>query len=365
MRGFRDRDFIETAEGMLFCVIGNVHPAGRVVAYLKYVPYLSQGTRTKWSKDGVMYGRILPFYSAMGVKDTMNYLKKHYPEYVVYDSYRSIELIEVPWSKVKTHFKPEERLREMLSSPRDELEKLALELVEELSEETRVSLSNFGVTGSILLKMHNLAYSDIDLVVYGQRNSWIVRDALKELLHSERKPHISLPKGRVLEEWSREIVSHHPLSLREAMTLYSKCKWNRAIFKGRPFSIHPVKLENEVSERWEDKVHRPLGLVKVKARVVDASESIFMPAVYAVDDVRVLEGTPPPRPVTRIVSYEGLYMDLAEPGEEVIAFGKLEEVEDLRLGDVYCQVTIGSFEAGGRDYIKPTRWLSSPGNPQQ
>uniref|UniRef100_A0A7C4FFG9 Polymerase nucleotidyl transferase domain-containing protein n=1 Tax=Thermofilum pendens TaxID=2269 RepID=A0A7C4FFG9_THEPE len=359
MRGFRDRDFIESTDGMIFCVIGNIHPTDRVVAYLKYVPYLSSSVRTKWSKNGVIYGRIIPYYSAMGVKNTMNYLKKHHPEYVVYDNYRSIELIEVPRSKIKTHFKPEERLQEILCSPNDELERLALELVEELSEETHISLSSFGITGSILLKMHNLKYSDVDLIVYGQRNGWIVREVLKELLHRERKTHISLPKGRVLEEWSRDIASHHPLSLEEAMTLYSKYKWNRAIYRGRPFSIHPVKLENEVSERWEDKIHRPLGLVKVKAKVTDASESIFMPAVYAVDDVKVLAGVPPPRPVTRIVSYEGLYMDLAEPGEEVIAYGKLEEVEDLRLGETYCQVTIGTFEAGGRDYIKPKKWLIS------
>jgi predicted nucleotidyltransferase len=362
MRGFRDRDFVESAEGMIFCVIGNVHPVDRVLAYLKYIPHFSSNIRTKWSRDGVMYGRILPYYSAIGVKHTMDYLKKHHPEYIAYDNYRSIELVEVPRSKVKTHFKPEERLREVLSSPRDELERLALELVEELSDETQVGLDSFGITGSILLKMHSLKYSDIDLVVYGQRNSWIVRDALKELLLNGKKPHISLPKGEVLEEWSREIISHHELSLEEAMTLYSKCKWNRAIYKGRPFSIHPVKLESEVGERWEDKIHRPLGLVKVKARVTDASESIFMPAVYAVDSVKVLEGPSPPRPVTRIVSYEGLYIDLAEPGEEVVAYGKLEEVEDLRLGETYCQVTIGTFDAGGKDYIKPAKWLSSSSN---
>jgi len=358
MRDFRDRDFLESIEGLIFCVIGNIHPAERVIAYLKYIPHYSSSIRTKWSKSGVMYGRILPYYSAMGVKNTINYLREHYPEYIVFDKYRSIELIEIPKYKIKTHFKPEERLREIINSPQDELEKLALDLVRELSDMTHINLSNFGITGSILLKIHNLQYSDIDIIVYSERNGWIIRNTLRELLHSEKKPHFSLPRGKILEEWSKDIVSHHPLSLREAMILYSKYKWNRAIYRGRQFSIHPVKLESEVSERWEDKIHRPLGLVKVKCRVVDNREAIFMPAIYVVGDVRVLEGTSPPGQISRIVSYEGLYIDLAEPGDEIVVYGKLEEVEDLRRGGTYYQVTVGTFEATGRDYIKPIEWLN-------
>jgi predicted nucleotidyltransferase len=358
MRDFRDRDFIESVNGLIFCVIGNVHPTSRVVSYLKYISHYSSTVRTKWSRNGVMYGRILPYYSAIGVKNTMDYLKENYPDYVVYDKYRSIELIEVPRHKIKTHFKPEERLREIIDSPKDELEKLALELVQELAEETNISLGNFGITGSILLKIHNLKYSDIDIIVYGQRNGWIIRDVLKNILQNEKKPFFSLPKGEMLEEWSKEITSHHSLSFEEAKILYSKYKWNRALYRGRQFSVHPVKLENEVEEKWEDKIHKPLGLVKVKAKVVDASESIFMPAIYIVDDVKVLEGASPPGKISRITSYEGLYIDLAEPGDELIAYGKLEEVEDQKLGEKYYQVTVGTFEAGGRDYIKPLKWLS-------
>jgi predicted nucleotidyltransferase len=358
MRGFRDRDFLESSEGLIFCVIGNIHPAERVVAYLKYIPYYSSSIRTKWSRSGVIYGRILPHYSAMGVKETMSYLRDHYPEYIVFDKYRSIELIEVPRYKIKTHFKPEERLQELLSSPQDDLEKLALKLVEELSDITHINLGNFGITGSLLLKIHNLQYSDIDVIIYGEHNSWVIRDALRELLHGEKGSRFSLPKGKILEEWSRDIISHHPLSLREAMILYSKYKWNRAIYRGRQFSIHPVKLESEVKERWEDKIHRPLGLVRVKGRVIDNKDAIFMPAIYVVNNVRVLEGISPPGQISRIVSYEGLYIDLAEPGDEIVAYGKLEEVEDLRHGEIYYQVTIGTFEATGRDYIKPMKWLN-------
>lgn len=360
MRDFRDRDFVESREGLMFCVIGNVHPEGRILAYLKYVPHLPSKVRTKWSRDGVMYGRILPYYSAMGVRATMDFLRRRYPEYVVFDRYRSVELTEVPRDRVGRHYRPEERLREIAGSPRDPLEELALELVSELSDASGVSERDFGITGSILLGIHDPRYSDVDVVVYGRRSGWAVRDALRELYRREGSG-FRLPKGGLLRAWSEDIASRHPLTLEEAMLLYSRFKWNRALYRGRQFSVHPVKLESEVDERWEDKVHRPLGLAKVRARVVDSSDSIFMPAVYVVEGARVVEGPEPPGRVSRVVSYEGLYIDLAEPGDEIVAYGKLEEVHDLRTGETYYQLTVGTFEAGGRDFVKPVKWLSHLG----
>ncbi|MCS7127675.1 MAG: hypothetical protein N3E36_00110 [Sulfolobales archaeon] len=357
MRGFRDRDFIESIEGLFFCVIGNIHPRDRVIAYLKYVPQLKSTIRVKWSRHGVMYGRILPYYSAMGVGKTMEFLKEHYSSYVVFDRYKSIEMIEVPRDRVKHHYRPEERLMEIFAEPTDPLEELAKELVSKLSSEARVSLSNFGITGSLLLKIHNLAYSDIDVIVYGRTSSLKLREALKKL-YSDENSGFSLPKGDVLEAWASDIIKIHSLTLREAMLLYSKYKWNRGLYKNRQFSVHPVKLEHEVSEEWEQKVHKPLGVVEVRARVIDSSDSIFMPATYLVENAKVIEGTKPTKPLIKIVSYEGLYIDLAEPGDEVIARGKLEEVEDRVTGEEFCQVTIGTFEAGGRDYLKPLKWFS-------
>ena len=356
-RGFRDRDFIETIEGMIFCVIGNVHPKNSVVAYLKYVPYAESSIRVKWSRDGVMYGRVLPFYSAIGVQSVIEYLKRNYPHYVVYDEYRNIELIEVEKRWIKKHYRPEERLNEILNEPKDSLEQMAKELVTKLSEESGVSLKYFGITGSILLNIHNPSISDIDIVVYGKENSYRVKEALLRLYANTVSSNFSLPQGDILMEWARDIVKIHPLNLDEALLLYGKFKWNRALYMGRQFSIHPVKLENEVNEEWEQKRYRPMGIATIKAKVVDSSDSIFMPAIYNVDDVEVIEGNEEAIKVSKVVSYEGLYIDLATPGEDVIVRGKLEEVIDLKTSEKHYQITVGTYEAGGKDYIKPVKWF--------
>ncbi|MEL9940351.1 MAG: hypothetical protein QW348_08160 [Ignisphaera sp.] len=358
MRGYRDRDFIETFEGLVFCVIGNIHPRGRVLSYLKYVANLESGVRVKWSRNGVVYGRILPFYSAVGVKSVLEYLKRNHLDYVVFDEYRGVELIEVPENRISIHYKPEERLSQMVKEPGDPLERLAVELVSRISNESGVSLENFGVTGSILLRIHNLRYSDIDLVVYGVENSYRVRDALKRL-YSRENSGFSLPSGETLESWAAEISRIHPLTVEEAKILYSKYKWNRALYKGRQFSIHPVKLENEVDEVWEQKRFRYRGLATIRAKVVDSRDSIFMPATYLVEDVKVLEGVEEAKKISRIVSYEGLYIDIAREGDEIVAMGKVEEVQDIKRNETFYQLTIGTFEAGGKDFIKPLSWVKS------
>jgi len=354
-RWFRDRDFIETSEGLVFCVIGNVHPTSRVLSYLKYVRGYKSGIRVKWSRGGVEYGRILPFYSAVGVASTYEFLRSCCREFLVFDMYRSIELVEVPIERIYIHYLPEVRAKEILQNPADALEEHAKNLIEEISNASGVSVEAFGVTGSILLKIHNLQYSDVDLVVYGRQNALKVRETLKQLL-DESKRGFSRPRGEELLKWASEIVRVHPLTVEEAVNYYSRVKWNRALFKGRQFSIHPVKTESEVDERWEDKIVKPVGLVKIRAVVVDSSESLFMPAVYEVDEVRVIEGATPPGRVLYVVSYEGLYMDVAEEGDVIEVYGKLEHVEDLRRGLDYYQVTVGTIEAGGRDYIKSPRF---------
>lgn len=356
MRKFRDRDFIESTEGLLFCVIGNIHPRNRVIAYLKYVPKMESSIRTKWSRNGIMYGRILPFYSAIGVRNTTEFLKKNYPHYIVFDEYRSVELIEVSKEMIKKHYRPEERLKEIVEKPLDPLEAMAKEIVERLSQESGIEVNFFGITGSILLRIHNPLISDIDVIVYGKENAYRVKEALLKLYNDDSSG-FTRPSGEVLENWANDIIKIHPLTIKEAKLLYSRYKWNRALYKGRQFSLHPVKLEFEVNEEWEQKKFRPLGIVTIRARVVDNSDSMFMPAVYEVDNVRVIEGDTAASKVSTVVSYEGLYVDLADPDDEIIVRGKLEEVIDLRSSEVYYQVTIGTYEAQGKDYIKPTKWL--------
>lgn len=344
-RGFRDRDFIETIEHFLFCVIGSIHPRDRVISYVKYVP--SEGGL--WGKGERRFRRILRNYVMFELIDTLNFLER-YPEHLYYSHVMGIKMSAVPLDRIIFHFKPEERLRELIrnSDALDPLERKALDLVNRISDESGIPLRYFGVTGSILLGIHHLL-SDIDLTIYGIENARRVKETLKQI-YLNKMLDLKALNGVRAEDWCLSKSRLHHLTYEEARRLLSR-RWNIGVFQGTYFSIHPVKIESEVNERYGDRIFRPRGMIRIIAKVVDDSEADFMPATYGVEDVRILEGRCE-GDIREVVSYEGLYSGIASVGERIIAYGKLETVMDWRSSEVYYRVLIGSQEARGRDYIK-------------
>jgi predicted nucleotidyltransferase len=77
---------------------------------------------------------------------------------------------------------------------------------------------------------------------------------------------------------------------------------------------------------------------------------MFMPAVFQVEHPDV-KGSPAVSRLDRIVSYEGLYADVAVEGETVSCRGKLERVESS--SGISHRILVGSPEAGGTDYLLP------------
>lgn len=344
-RGFRDRDFIETIEHFLFCVIGSVHPPDRVISYLKYIP--SEGGL--WSKGGKGFQRIMRNYVIPELIGTLNFLERH-QEYLYYSHVMGIRISAVPLGRIFLHFRPEEKLKEMIKDvgTLDPLERKALDLASRISDESGVPIKYFGVTGSILLGIHQ-PFSDIDLIVYGIENTKRVKETLKQI-YLKRTPSLMALNGVRAEDWCLSKSKLYPLTYEEAKKLLSK-KWNIGIFNGTYFSIHPVKIESEINERYGDKIFRPSGMIRITARVVDDSEVDFMPAAYRVEDVRVIEGENK-EDIREVVSYEGLYGGIASVGDKIAAYGKLEKVIDTKSFEEYHRVLIGSQEARGKDYIK-------------
>jgi Uncharacterized protein conserved in archaea len=78
-----------------------------------------------------------------------------------------------------------------------------------------------------------------------------------------------------------------------------------------------------------------------------------MPAVYVVNNVEIIDGCRVDSEVRQVVSYESLYIDVAQPGDDIVARGKFEHVIDTRVGDEYVQVVVGTYEAQGKDFIRP------------
>jgi len=89
--GFRDRDFIQTVEDFLFCVIGSAHPADRIISYVKYIP-AGEGI---WRRGEKRFKRVMRYYTMLDFIGTLNFLEK-YPEYLYDSDVMGIRISAVP-----------------------------------------------------------------------------------------------------------------------------------------------------------------------------------------------------------------------------------------------------------------------------
>ena len=343
---FRDRDFISTPEGFFFCAIGNIHPQDRIIAYIKYVP----NEKGKWGKKK-RFKRILRSYTTPSVKETFQILEKQNPEYLFHSKFLSIRMSAVPMKLIKRHYKPEEKLLELFSHTKkgqlDSLEEKVVEFMRILSDESDVNTSFFGVTGSILLEIHNPVFSDLDIIVYGRENMLRVREAMKRL-YSEGV--VDRFEGSYLENWATRKAEQFPITSPEAKEIYNRT-WSRGFFKETLFSIHPVKLEAEVKEKFGDSRFIPKELITIHATITGIEDSFFLPATYQIGQVTYEDGRSAEY-ISKITSYDGFYCGIFEKGEAIVARGKLEEVVDSNGKTIGHRLLVGSFEAQGEDYIK-------------
>jgi predicted nucleotidyltransferase len=346
-RRYRNRDYIETVEGLFFTVIGDVHPMERVIAYLKYVP----DSGGKWGANAKRYTRVLEYYTTLHLSQTFDYLQRLYPQYLYNSEVQHVCVSAVPLKSIRRHHRPELRLLDLLNAEHlDRLEKKAVDLVGLISDESHVDFTQFGITGSILVKIHNPEFSDIDLTIYGRQNGLKVMAAVSDLLDRQDRG-LERFDECTIDEWLTSRSSFYPLKRNEVKLIYRRHR-NRGTFKGTAFSVHPGKIETEVDERYGERIYWPEGIVAVEAVVDDVADSSFIPGIYRISSVKINSGTMV-FDLREVVTYEGLYCGIISPGEAIQARGKLERVEDRRSGDVYHRILIGSLEAKNTDYLKP------------
>jgi len=346
MRKFRDNDFLRTKEGFFFCVVGPQHPPNRVISYLKYAP----SRQGKWGKGIWRFRRALKDYTIPSLLETFRTLEKNYPHYLFYSPFFNVLMTAVPLEYIARHYRPEEKLAQLIKAQRlDMLQKKMLRFVSFLTEKSGGTHEFFGVTGSILLGIHRLNISDLDITVYGYKNALAAKRALIDAF-SVRNSVIKRLEGSALTAWCNSKTRAHPLTFEEALQIYKR-KWSLGIFEDTRFSVHPVRIEEEVTEEYADKVYEPLGSVVAGAVIHQNTDSLFLPAVYQVREARVIKG-PEAADIEEVVSYEGLYGDIAEVGETVLVRGKLEQITDKKNKRKYHRVVVGSPEGKGTEYIK-------------
>ncbi len=341
---YLDRDFVKTPEGLLFCVVGCVHPRDRALAYLKYVP----SDEGQWaSKDG-RYSRTMQAYTVPALLGNIEDLRLHFPQYVFNSKVMGIQMSAVPRKHITVHYRPSIKLGQLFQSKsRDELEERVVRLVCRLSEASGIEKESFGVTGSVLLGIHSQEFSDMDIVVYGHSNTLSVQKVLQTFLSSEDSL-IKPLRGRALKEMLLRWTQSHQISFEDA-NWFANRKWNRGIFAYRGFSILPVRSPCEVSERYGEEYYSSEGIVEGVATIADATNSCFLPSSYVLEHVEQSSLTQ----IQYLVSYDSFYSGVFQKADAVRFRGKLEKVLSKKGVELHWRILIGSPEARGLDYVRP------------
>lgn len=318
--------YIEIEDVIAF-VKGVVHPPNKVFAFPKYVP-------TQCSVEGARArrGSNICFRKLETIEEQMRFVREWMPNIIAYDEYLGLELPAIPLNMVDRIFNPIDKARELLHSSNlvDDTLRLAKSLVEDLIRGSGVSTDSVGISGSILVDLYTES-SDIDIVVYGEKEGRKVYEFLKQAVDN---PATGFKRYGVddLARLYRFRARETPMDF-NTFVAHERRRVLEGIYRGREYFVRLVLPPREW-ERYGCFVSRRIGEATIRARIADSSQSIYTPCRYLVRDAVVLDGYAPR--IDEIYSLRGRFCELADNGHEVVARGYVEKIVYLDLGvEVY------------------------------
>jgi predicted nucleotidyltransferase len=239
--------------------------------------------------------------------------------------------------------KPDVVLRKLVGATgNDDLLAAMRNLLNIVLESSDLHLEDFGVFGSLLHGFHHPKYSDIDLIIYGERNLVKLRETLGELYESgfsrltnefETDQTIRGKDWRFKNLSPDEYLWHQRRKLIYA--LFEDSKTGRTI----KTEFEPVKDWKEIDNEYDSKTRIvPRGWTRMLAKVTEDSDAPFIPSIYNIEPLEILEGQREASEAKRVFSYVEEFRMQAKKGETIDVRGNLEEV--ITPSGNFLQVTL-------------------------
>jgi predicted nucleotidyltransferase len=284
-----------------------------------------------WRRGLLEFFRAEKLYTAKNYQTFLQVFRENFPEYIYFCPFRRKEVISAPLNSIFEVFVPRDCLKALLEAgKKDELQELALEFIQLLSEEAKVPLEDFGIHGSIALGMHS-SESDIDIVVYGGQNFRRVEASVDKLVQDGVLAYI----------------------FNNRLDVFRRFKGR---FKNKVFMYNAVRKPEEVENRYGEHRYTPLANVKFRCTVEDDCEAMFRPAIYKIKNYTPFGNVSHPQNMTpeTVVSMIGCYRNVARKGQLIEVSGMLEQVENIMTGEITYQVVVGSA-ISEEEYIWPVQ----------
>jgi uncharacterized protein len=299
------KDFIETAENLIFAVVAEGLEDDKVLCFLRYVQENTQ--RKKYATD-----------------EANRFLQQYYPVYLNYSSVLDAPLHAVPVTAIIKHHQPRRRLQDILNC--DQPDNIQRDLIElcRLLQTQGVDLSQLGVTGSLLIGAQQ-ASSDIDLVCYTREVFQQCRVALHEL--------IALNTIQMLgdADW-QEAYQRRDCELDlDDYVWHEQRKLNKALINGRKFDLGLVNPAPAMQ------TYQKCGAMILQAKVIDDSAAFDYPAEFKIDHAQI----------ESVVSFTATYNGQAINGETIEVSGLVEQ-----NSQGVKRIVVGSSREAHGEYIK-------------
>jgi predicted nucleotidyltransferase len=323
----RDRDSIQTKEGLIFRVFGYSHPTNAYICDVEYAPsgvFKSDDPKALRSRGDCIYYK---FYSDEGWK----FLQTGFPQYLIFHRMLRTRVLGVRHHDILNVRKPEEELERLIRlNSRDQLSEATKGVLKLVAEHSRLSTKDFGVFGSMLHGFHHPMFSDIDLVIYDGKNLADLRQTLQELyfrdssgLSNEFETEAFIREKRWQFEnlHFKEFLWHQHRKLIYALF---HDKRNRRIIKTE---FEPVKAWGQISNEYDSDARiMQKGWVQMRARIVQDDDAPFIPSIYGIEPLEVMAGTREAYEAKRIISYMEEFRLQVRKDETVYVEGNLEEM---------------------------------------
>jgi len=230
-------------------------------------------------------------------------------------------------------YSPQKRLKVLLKEKNaDKLRNAMKRIHSTILKNSGLEVKDFGVFGSMLYGFDHPDYSDIDLLVYGKKQLSKVQETLTDLYADgfscfrnefETDEPIRDKKWRYKEMTPKEYVWHQKRKIIYA--IYDDHKVSGRTIKAE---FEPVKNWNEIVNEYNSKIkitHK--NLVKIKARITEDTDAPFIPSVYGIEPLELIQGSKKAMEATRLVSYMEEFRLQAKRDETVIINANLEEIK--------------------------------------
>lgn len=303
------KDFIETAEGLIFAVVSYGPQAGKVGCFLRYVK-----SGSGWQKIATEAANRL--------------LAKQYPHYLYHSERYDAEFHAVNVVDIIEHHQPEQRLATLLQAEAcNEIVQRLQRLIPTLVQ-YGVDPEILGVTGSLLIGCQK-STSDIDLVVYGREAFHRVRSAVQQAVANGELS--ILDDVLMRDNFERRLgeLSYDDFAWHESR------KFNKAVVEGTKFDIGMVHYQF-VEE--DERQYQKQGVVKLVSQVIDDQFSFDFPARYILDDEVISE----------VMVMTQTYVGQAKTGEKIEVSGAVE----CEAATGQCRLIVGSSREAVGEYIK-------------